>query len=704
MDFLNDLNPVQADAVSHLEGPLLILAGAGSGKTRVLTYRIAFLLKTGKANLQNILAITFTNKAAQEMKDRIGLLIGSSVESMWVMTFHSACARILRSEIHRLGFKKSFTIYDADDQQRLLAACLKDLNYDIKRYAPSVIGNLISAAKNELIDAETFTSRAQTYFDSVASEAYRLYQQRLFQSNALDFDDLIMLTVNLFELFPDVLQAYQERFKYILVDEYQDTNHSQYQLIRLLAGKHHNLCVVGDDDQSIYQFRGANIRNILEFESDHPDSRVIKLEQNYRSTQTILEAANSVIKNNRGRKSKTLWTDNERGESVIYFRAQNERDEAAFVAVEIERLKDEERRNSRDFAVFYRTNVQSRVLEEVFLRCGLPYKIVGGLRFYERQEIKDALAYLRTIVNPDDTVSLKRIINTPRRRIGKSTIEHVERFAARQNCSFYRALADADNNPYLDERAKKDIQSFIRLLDELKRLKESAGLAFYLQQILEKSGYLSHLEGEKTIEAQGRLENLKELVAVAKEFENIHPDGGLEEFLERISLITDIDTYEEDEEAVTLMTLHNAKGLEFPVVFIVGMEEGIFPHARSLTSVSELEEERRLCYVGFTRAKERLYLTSAWSRSLWGGTSYNLESRFIKEIPDTLFQKTCLGTVESISSTQVRLNLTVGDEVIHQKFGRGKVTAVKDTSQVTVLFSSEGEKTLLLDYAPLKKA
>lgn len=703
MKLLDDLNPVQRDAVTQTEGPLLILAGAGSGKTRVLTYRIAYLLGVHRAEPGSVLAITFTNKAAEEMRERLLTLIGPVAQSMWVMTFHSACTRILRQDIHRLGYKKSFVIYDADDQQRLVSSCLKDLNYDPKRYSPAAIANLISASKNQLIDAETFALRAQSYFENVAAEIYRLYQQRLFQSNALDFDDLIMLTVNLFELYPGVLESYQERFRYILVDEYQDTNHSQYRLVRLLAAKHHNLSVVGDDDQSIYQFRGADIQNILDFETDFPEAKVIMLEQNYRSTQVILEAANEVIKNNRGRKDKRLWTSNEQGEAVTRYRAQNEHEEAHFVVTEIERLREIEGRPYCDLAIFYRTNAQSRVLEDAFLRYGLPYKIVGGLRFYERQEIKDLLAYLRVVLSSDDSISLKRIINNPRRRIGKTTIEQIERVAVKNNCSFYRSLLDVADNPYLDDRAKNDVQRFLVLFKELVELSSALDLPAFIEALLEKSGYLSHLEGERTIEAQGRVENLKEFVSVAREFQAADHESGLEEFLQRISLITDIDTYDAGEEAITLMTLHNAKGLEFPVVFIVGMEEGIFPHSRSMTSSTELEEERRLCYVGLTRARERLYLTNAWSRSLWGGTSYNLESRFLKEIPDGLFSQAQTVGLEAKASVQNNLALTIGDQVVHKKFGRGKVTAIKDSSQITILFADEGEKTLLLDYAPLEK-
>ncbi|MEW6189015.1 MAG: DNA helicase PcrA [Actinomycetota bacterium] len=718
---LENLNPVQRDAVTHGEGPLLILAGAGSGKTMVLTHRVAHLIKAKGVNPYRILAITFTNKAAQEMRDRIRALIGKISEDMWICTFHAACARILRREIHHLGFKKNFIIYDEGDRLRLVSQCLKDLNLDTKRYPPSSIQTAISLAKDELIDADTFASRAQTRYEKIVAEVYKLYQERLYQNNALDFDDLIMVTVSLFTLFPLVLEKYQNKFQYILIDEYQDTNHAQYRLVNLLAAKHRNLCVVGDDDQSIYGWRGADFRNILRFEEDYPDANVVTLEQNYRSTQTILEAANYVIRNNRGRKSKTLWTTNAKGEAISRYQAENEHDEAAYVAMEIERLREIEGRNYQDFAVFYRTNAQSRVFEEVFMRCGLPYKIVGGLRFYERQEIKDVLAYLRVICDPEDTIGLKRIINVPKRGIGKMTLSALDQIAQRESISFFEALKKAQENHLLSTAAKKAVARFLNMLEKLmadlahrEAGSEEESIAKFTEKVLDKTGYIAALEEERTVEAQGRIDNIRELLTVMKEFEESHPNPSLDQFLDQISLLTDIDTYEESEEAVTLMTLHNAKGLEFPVVFMVGMEDGVFPHIRSMTVSEELEEERRLCYVGVTRAKERLYLTHAWSRSLWGGPSYNIPSRFLKEIPEELTylaeQVEAVPTGEPAHRTgrQVKIPekkyvFSVGDEVIHKKFGRGKVVAVKGADQITVFFPTEGEKTLLVEYAPLEK-
>lgn len=642
MDMLADLNPPQREAVTTTEGPLLILAGAGSGKTRALTYRVAYLLKEKKVDPLSILAITFTNKAANEMKERIEALIGKDIaKGMWISTFHSACVKILREQIDKLGFKRNFVIYDDHDKETLIKQCLKDLSLDPKRYSPKTVAVTISNSKNELIDPDTFASQASTYFERIVSEVYHLYQERLFKNNALDFDDLIMITVNLFELYPDILEIYQDRFRYILIDEYQDTNHAQFRWVSLLAEKHRNLCVVGDDDQSIYQFRGANIRNILEFEQDYPDAKVIKLEQNYRSTQAILDAANEVIKNNRGRKAKTLWTANDQGRGLNWYQAEDEHDEASYVATQIELLSRKPAaaggpgKTYQDFAVFYRTNAQSRVFEEVFLSYKLPYKIVGGVKFYERAEIKDILAYLRVLQNPLDEVSLKRIINVPRRGIGKTTVDRIDTFALRNDLSFYEALNKVDKVPSLPSGAQRSIKEFLSLASTLSK-KGSKRLHELVEELLDKTAYLQLLKQEDTIEAQSRMEYIEEFVAACREFEVESEKGGLEEFLEKVALITDIDTYDEREKAVTLMTLHNAKGLEFPVVFMVGMEEGLFPHIRSMTDESELEEERRLCYVGLTRAQEVLYLTSAWSRSLYGGPNYTTHSRFLKEIPENL--------------------------------------------------------------------
>ncbi|MBI4743834.1 MAG: DNA helicase PcrA [Actinobacteria bacterium] len=707
MKLLENLNPVQKDAVTSTEGPLLILAGAGSGKTRVLTHRIAYLIQSQGVNPYNILAITFTNKAAGEMKERIESLVGRISENMWICTFHSACGRILRREIEKLGYKSNFTIYDQDDQTRLIRNCLRDLNYDTKKYSPVAIRSIISNAKNELIDADTYALKAVSYIEQIASEVYKLYQEKLYQNNAVDFDDMIMLTVNIFNIFPDVLEKYQNRFKYILVDEYQDTNYAQYVLVNLLSAKYRNLCVVGDDDQSIYRFRGADIRNILEFESDYPEAVIIKLEQNYRSTNTILEAANYVVKNNVGRKPKTLWTANAKGESVTVYQAENEHDEALFVQSEIKRLKDTEGRKYNDFAVFYRTNAQSRVFEEIFIRRDLPYKIVGGVRFYERQEIKDILAYLRVVSNPLDSVSLKRIINKPRREIGDTTIAQIDKFALLNRIAFFEALKRSDEIFQLSDRAKKNIKNFVNMIDNYIAVKNSCSIEELTNKILEETKYLAQYEKEQTIEALGRIENLKEFIAVVKEFQLVFPEKTLDEFLEGISLIADIDNYSEASDAVTLMTFHNAKGLEFPVVFMVGMEDGVFPHIRSLGNPIELEEERRLCYVGITRARERLYLTHSWSRDLYGNTNYNPVSRFLKEIPEELVNPVDLAGIaddkDDSKEENASFEFSLGDEVVHKKWGKGKIVEVKSENEVTVLFVSEGKKKLLLNYAPLQK-
>jgi len=700
MNLLEALNPDQREAVSCTEGPLIILAGAGSGKTRVLTHRVAYLMKEKGVDPRNILAITFTNKAANEMKGRISSLIGKAVQGMWIGTFHATCVRILRRNIGLLGLKSNFVIYDDDDRIRLISHCLKDLNYDTKKFAPRAIKNRISTAKNELLDADTFSSRATSYFDEVVAEVYRLFQQRMTENNALDFDDLIMTTVDLLNLFPGVSEFYRNEFKYILVDEYQDTNHAQYKLVSLLAERHKNLCVVGDPDQSIYKFRGADIRNILEFELDYPNAKIIRLEQNYRSTQLILEASNYVIENNKGRKPKKLWTSNDRGDSIVHYQSENEHEEAAFVGSEIERLCKEDGRGCLDFAIFYRTNAQSRVFEEVFLRYGLPYKIVGGVRFYERQEVKDVLAYLRIISNPYDAVAMKRIINVPARGIGKTSVSYVDKFANQQRISFYDALKRVEENIWLLSSAKEKIKRFLNMLEELIESKEE-GIRFLVEKALDVTGYLDFWQEQKTFEAIGRVENIKEFTSVVMEFENSFPEKRLDDFLEHTALVADIDSYNEEVDSITLMTLHNAKGLEFPIVFMVGMEEGVFPHVRSMTEPEELEEERRLCYVGITRAKEKLYLTSAWSRKLWGSTSYNMVSRFAREIPDDLFGDAVETEIESPSKNFGAFSL--GDRVAHKTFGDGKVTSVKGENQVTVLFSGVGEKTLLLEYAPLEK-
>jgi DNA helicase-2/ATP-dependent DNA helicase PcrA len=647
----------------------------------------------------NILAITFTNKAAEEMRERIISLVGDKAQGAWIMTFHAMCARILRREAQKLGFRKNFVLYDEDDSKKLIASSLKELGYDTKRFTPSGVQTAISLAKNELISPEEYGKKVFSPYEKIVAEVYQVYQQKLFQNNALDFDDLLVYTVNLFELFPSVLNYYQDKFKFILIDEYQDTNHAQYRLVKLLAEKYRNICVVGDDDQSVYGWRGADIRNILNFEKDFPEAKVVKLEQNYRSTQIILEAANYVIRNNRGRKPKTLWTTNARGEAITTYQAENEHDEATYVAMEIERLKEIEERKYNHFAVFYRTHAQSRVLEEAFIRYGIPYKVVGGLRFYERAEIKDILAYLRSIANVQDEVSLKRIINTPRRRIGKTTLQSVEWFAAKNNLTFYDSLKKANENPRLNEGAKKAIKEFLSLLEKLSETRKKQPLSAWVREILEESGYLKALKEERTPDALSRLENLEEFIQVVEEFEEADPEGNLEAFLEKVSLLTDIDLYDEGEEAVTLITLHNAKGLEFPVVFMVGMEEGVFPHIKSMTDNKEIEEERRLCYVGITRAKERLYLTYAWTRHLWGWRQHTVPSRFLEEIPDELKR---LEEEKEVERKEY-IKLRPGDEIRHKTFGVGKVIALKGKDQVVVYFPELGEKTFLLDYAPLEK-
>ncbi len=638
------------EAVTHGDGPLLILAGAGSGKTRALTTRLAYLIKERRVHPSQILAITFTNKAAREMRERVEKLLGrQAVKGMWIMTFHAACVRILRMEIAGLtggaarGYTGQFVIYDGNDSERLIKDCLIELNLDIKRYTPKAVKFVISAAKNELIDADTFASRTSTHFEDITGEVYKLYQEKLVASNALDFDDIIMLAVNIFELFPQVLLKWQEKFQHILVDEYQDTNHAQFRLVGLLAKRNQNLCVVGDPDQSIYKFRGADIRNILEFERDFPDAKIISLEQNYRSTQTILEAANQVIKNNRGRKQKNLWSDIEGGEPIFLYQAENERDEAIYIASEVQRLLAEEQRQPSDIAVFYRTNAQSRVLEEVMMSFDLAYKLVGGVKFYDRMEVKDILAYLRVLQNPADNISAKRIVNVPRRGIGKTSIDRINAYANMLGESFYDGLTHVKDIPGGSFSIDK-IGGFVKMIENLRDKAADGDLLGLVQEVIDKTGYVRVLEKEGTFEAQGRVENIGELLSAVAEFSTAFPDGTLADFLEKVALIADVDSLGDSDNSVTLMTLHNAKGLEFPVVFIAGMEEGLFPHSRSMSDPAEIEEERRLCYVGLTRARERLYLTCAWLRSLYGAPNYMMQSRFLKEIPNEFIEPVVPGS------------------------------------------------------------
>jgi DNA helicase-2/ATP-dependent DNA helicase PcrA len=719
---LADLNPTQREAVAATEGPVLVVAGAGSGKTRVLTYRIAHLVRDLQLSPYSILAITFTNKAAGEMKNRVGRLVGPVAEEMWVSTFHSACVRILRREAPRLGYRSSFSIYDEADSARLVQQCVRDLDLDPKRFPPRSIRAAISSAKNELIDYETFAHNDAGFYHEKISDVYRLYQQRLLEASALDFDDILTLTVEVFQAFPDVLAHYQERFRYVLVDEYQDTNHAQYVFVKMLGAEHRNVCVVGDGDQSVYGFRGADMRNILKFENDYPDARVILLEQNYRSSQTILDAANAVITNNRARKPKRLWTDSGPGEPIVTFEGEDEHEEAAFVAEEVGVLEEAGVRPS-SMAVFYRTNAQSRVIEELFVRFGIPYQVIGGPKYYDRREVRDALAYLRALVNPADQVALKRIINVPKRAIGATSVGHVDRFAEAHGLSFMDALRRADEIAALTPRAQRSMNEFVALLDHLHD-RATAGPREAIEAALDETGYFDWVRSEKTIEAMGREENLKELVSAVAEFEEMGPasvgiqqwaelDGltQLQLFLESISLVTDVDAMD-DSEAVTLMTLHNAKGLEFPVVFVTGMEDGVFPHMRSLGDPEQLEEERRLCYVGLTRAEERLYLTRAWSRNLWGQNNYNGPSRFLSEIPDSLTRPVKRAKrrpqKEAVSPSQTvdPDGIGDGDRVRHSHWGLGTVREVigaGDRAEALVTFDAEGDKRLLLAWAPLEK-
>ena len=723
---LVDLNPAQREAVAATEGPVLVVAGAGSGKTRVLTYRIAHLIRDLGVPPEAILAITFTNKAADEMKSRVGRLVGRATRAMWISTFHSACVRILRREAQRLGYRSGFSIYDDDDSIRLLTVCLRDLDLEAKRFPARGLKEMISAAKNDLVDYESFAGRGEGFYHEQVADVYRLYQQRLLEASAMDFDDLLMITVELFGAFPEVLTSYQERFRYILVDEYQDTNRAQYVLVKMLSAEHRNLCVVGDGDQSIYRWRGADIRNIQDFEKDYPDARIVILDQNYRSTTTILEAANSVISNNPRRTPKHLWSDRGQGHAIVRFEGEDEHDEAGFIADEVERLGDEGF-NQADVAVFYRTNAQSRVIEEVLVRRGIPYKVVGSVRYFDRKEIKDALAYLRALVNPDDSVALKRIINEPRRGIGDTSVGHLDRFAQDQHIGFGEALARAAEVTQLTGRAQRQILEFSGLLDLMRMKADTGGLQAGIDAVLHDTGYVSALESERTIEALGRIENLRELASVAAEFESLSAGAviegvawedipnleRLERFLESVSLQNETDELDEGAGAVTLMTLHNAKGLEYPAVFLVGMEDGVFPHMRTLTDPAELEEERRLAYVGMTRAMDRLYLTSSWRRMLYGGTNYNPPSRFLKEVPAKLIEKAEKRSRTSSAETSWAGRATIsadqiqtGDRVRHDKWGLGTVREIigaDDRAEIVVAFDDEGKKRLLLSWAPLEK-
>lgn len=640
MDFLDKMNEPQREAVLHTEGPLLILAGAGSGKTRVLTHRIAYLIQEKSIYPSNILAITFTNKAAREMKERVEQLIGS-VPEMWVSTFHAACARILRRDVERLEqYKKNFVIFDTKDQESIIKECLKELNLNEKNFPFRTVSSMISGAKDMLLTPDKFYEKYMHDFKMKKyADIYSLYQKKLVKNNAMDFDDILFKTVELLSYHEDILRYYQNKFKYIMVDEYQDTNYCQYRLISLLAKQHKNLCVVGDDDQSIYSWRGADIGNILNFEKDFPGAGVIKLEQNYRSTQTILDAANCVIKNNFSRKSKKLWTDNPQGRSIIFHNALDEWGEANFIMKEIERLSAEECRGLNNFAILYRTNAQSRVLEEACMAHGVPYRIVGGFKFYDRKEVKDVIAYLRLIQNPDEDLSLKRVINVPKRGIGNTTLEAIVDYARNTGDSLFGALLEVDGINGIGPKAKKSIKEFVRIMMDLFAVAEKEGVSKLLKEVLERTGYLAELEKEDNEDDRSRAENIRELLSATLEFEEKNEDASLPSFLEQMALMSDIDSLEEDKDAMIMMTLHSAKGLEYPYVFISGMEEGVFPSQRSYFEEKQMEEERRLMYVGITRAKERLYLTAAFERTLFGSTSYNTVSQFVKEIPKDLLMK-----------------------------------------------------------------
>ena len=716
LDPLDELNPVQREAVTHRGGPALIIAGAGSGKTRVLTHRIANLIETDVSPFA-ILAITFTNKAAAEMRARVHQLVGGVAEKMWVSTFHSACVRILRREAPRLGFKSSFSIYDSSDSERLIKHCMRDLNMDQKRYPPRAIAGTISDAKNKLVDAGLFTDFAENPWQRKVAEVYTEYQQRLVAASAMDFDDLIMRCVEIFDKFDDAREHYQERFEHVLVDEFQDTNHAQARWATVIAAKNRNIFVVGDADQGIYAFRGATIKNLLDFERDWPDARVITLEQNYRSTQTILNAANAVIEHNIERKPKSLWTQGTAGELITRYHAQNEHDEAAFVAGEIQRLRDLGHPLA-DIAVFYRTNAQSRVLEETFSQHEVPYRLVGGVGFYDRKEIKDIMAWLRGALNPADTIAITRASQAPRRGLGDTSLNKLTYWAAREGLALGDAFARAEEIDGINKRA---IGGALQISRIWQRIRDEAAAGTPVAEILELTwdvtGYMDELSAERTFEALSRQENLREFAGVAKEYDEGGNDGSLSGFLEQIALVTDTDQTEGEEEGVTFMTLHNAKGLEYPTVFIIGLEEGVFPHIRSLGEPDQLEEERRLCYVGITRARERLYLLNAWSRSLWGSLNYNPPSRFLNEIPEELVARAREkrgGKTGGKGRNQPKdpgtdpNEFKVGQEVEHDRWGRGTIIEIARSSlglEATIHFPKVGgEKRLDLTLAPLKPA
>lgn len=740
VDCTYGLNPQQAEAVINTEGPMLIMAGAGSGKTKVLTCRVANLLQKG-VRPYRILAITFTNKAAAEMRGRVNNMSGPAAKDVWLFTFHAFCARFLRMEIDKLpGYGGNFAIYDTADSQNLIKQILKEMNLDDKRFQPSGILSRISNAKNALQDAAAFARQAGDFYEQKVADIYSRYEQKLQLNNALDFDDLLMLSIKILQENKEVREKYQDRFDYLLVDEYQDTNHAQYLLTKFLAAKHRNICVVGDADQSIYGWRGADIQNILDFEKDYPDAKVIKLEQNYRSTQIILDAANAVIENNTGRKPKNLWTENKSGADIIYFQAVDERDEARFVIEQLQNLQRTENKKLGDMAILYRTNTQSRIFEEMLIKSGISYNMVGGLKFYERKEIKDIIAYLRVIFNPADSLSLLRIINVPKRGIGDASLAKIQAYAAANNVSLFEAVSNAAAIDGLSSRFVSKLDDLAGIIFELMNLANEAPVEDLIDRVLRDTGYLEELENERTPQAQSRIDNLHELISVAQEFAASEEENNLENFLAHVALVSDIDDTELGEDAITLMTLHSSKGLEFPVVFLVGMEEGLFPHARTLMDETEIEEERRLCYVGITRAKEKLFLSSTKMRTIYGNTVTYPPSRFLQEIPARLVKTikrqerfSALENFKQVSEkysarpqkpastfnphsfmpqkpaaaaggTGTRFN--TGDRVSHSKWGEGMVVSVKDSpdgQEVKVAFAGAGVRSLLTKYAVLKK-
>ena len=742
MDLLTGLNPAQKEAVQYSEGPILIMAGAGSGKTKVLTCKIAQLLAQGVAPY-NILAITFTNKAAAEMRERVDNLIGSVAKEVWLSTFHAFCAKFLRREIEAIdGYKRNFTIYDTSDSQTLIKNCLKELNLDEKQYAPNSLISVISNAKNSLQTPLEFKNNADNFFAEKVAEVYKLYQQKLITNNSLDFDDLLMVTVELLQKNPEILSKYQNRFKYILIDEYQDTNRVQYLLANLLAQKHKNICVVGDADQSIYGWRGADIKNIMDFEKDYPNAKVIKLEQNYRSTKMILAAANAVIEHNFARKPKELWTENALGDKITYYLANDERDEANFIATAILKHKTIFNTSYADIAVLYRTNAQSRVLEEAFMKQGLPYTMVGGLKFYDRKEIKDIFAYLRVIYNPNDNISLLRIINVPKRGVGDTSISKLAEYANANNMSLFDVISNPDLVPGLMARVRKPLELLAEFVFTMIALKDNMSVADLIDKVMKESGYIKELEEENTTQSETRLENLKELLSLAKDYmKNTGLDDNLENFLSHVALVSDIDNVDLDEDKITMMTMHSAKGLEFPVAFIAGMEEGLFPHSRTLMNESEIEEERRICYVGITRARRKLYLTNAKMRTIFGKTVVYPNSRFLSEIPEHTVERLLArnnnygfarsynnatphsnikvselnsnmnNPVEnkiSVNSAKPDLNVNwkAGDKAQHSKWGIGTIISVSgegEEQELKIAFPNQGIKPLMKKYAPITK-